>query len=375
MPAWAQEEFTEGQPKARKPILKRLEELESRTKLLEAENQSLKNKLTQSRQENQALNALIQELTAKTQSHAEMLKVVQEQLKELMPMEPDIWQACWNKVPGWFDFTHEVWTKLSHPKQCEYAKAYQRWYAGQKGMPVEKTFIAGGATFEMRLIPPGRFYMGEPERRHRVLISKPFWLQMTEITQKQWRTVTGETPWSGVEYMENNDDWAASHISWDDIMQKFLPKLGGSFTLPTEAQWEYACRAGTLGRWYWGESVQEMGKYANVADRAGQKKFVDWGNDIIDTEDGFPVIAPVGRLQPNAFGLHDMIGNVWEWCYDGYTDNPDGELDPKVSQGVERVVRGCSWYNSRFPSAALRGKDGANCRGRTGARLSWPEVD
>ncbi len=245
------------------------------------------------------------------------------------------WQECWKGE--YVDFTVDTWTRKNSEEQSRLAKAYKKWYAEQKGMAEERSISKSGAVFEFTLIPPGKFWRGSPEgekdkqsgeTRHKVRISKAYYMQKTEITQGQWRAVTGESPWSGQSYMENNDRHAAAYISWDDIKQKMLPKMGSEFGLPTEVQWEYACRAGTTTRFYWGESESEMGQYANSG----------------CAEDGYKYIAPVGSLKPNGFGLCDMSGNVWEWCEDKYANyKGEEQVDPCNQEGSDCVYRGGFW--------------------------------
>jgi hypothetical protein len=143
----------------------------------------------------------------------------------------DLWQRCWNG--HYIDFTNNQWAQLSNTERLQYASNYQRWYATKKGLPVEKTFHKAGANFVMRLIPPGKFSMGSAEtekyrkndeNKHNVTLSKAYWMQKTELTQRQWRTVTGETPWRGQKYATNNDRHPVMYISWGDVYMKFLKK-------------------------------------------------------------------------------------------------------------------------------------------------------
>ena len=171
------------------------------------------------------------------------------------------------------------------------------------------------------LIPPGKFRMGSPpEEKDReksedqvdVTIAKSFYLGTTEVTQGQWRTVMVTTPWKGRKGdVREGKDYPATFVSWYDA-QEFCKKLGemenAAYRLPTEAEWEYACRGGTTTRFSFGEDERTLGDYAWWG------SFIDDGN----TKDEF-YAHEVGRKKPNPFGLYDMHGNVFEWCEDRST--------------------------------------------------------
>ncbi len=141
------------------------------------------------------------------------------------------------------------------------------------------------------------------------------------------------------------------HVSFQDAlaMAKWLgEKTQDSFGLPTEAQWEYACRSGRMEARFWGEAPHEACSYANVADRTAAKDFPSW--TVHGCSDGFVFTAPTASYQPNAYGLYDMLGNVWEWCADGYDQNAYRKHGPKNpamldSNVTARVIRGGSWYS------------------------------
>ncbi len=193
--------------------------------------------------------------------------------------------------------------------------------------------------------PPGGFLMGSPrseegrgsdEEQVQVQISQGFWLAQNEVTQAQWEAVMGTNP-----SHFKGPNLPVENVSWDNA-QAFLAKLndkkivpaGWMFALPTEAQWEYACRAGERGP-YSGGSLEEVGWY--------------YGNSGSKTHD-------VGQKKPNAWGLHDMHGNVHEWCSDWYDGRLRGGVDPTgPSSGVFRVFRGGSWnYVASYCRAAFR---------------------
>ncbi|MBT9546907.1 MAG: formylglycine-generating enzyme family protein [Candidatus Sericytochromatia bacterium] len=187
-------------------------------------------------------------------------------------------------------------------------------------------------------IEPGSFLMGSPdyernresdETLHSVTLSQPYWMQSTPVTQAQWQKLMGNNPadFKGPQLPIEN-------ISWLDINQRFLPALNalgeGKYRLPSEAEWEYAARAGSMKSFYERHDASTLDAYA-------------WYNNNSNFK-----THPVGQKQPNAWGLYDMYGNVWEWCKDLYgayllnqTQDPQG---PARGQG--RVMRGGSWFCS-----------------------------
>ncbi|MBM3327732.1 MAG: formylglycine-generating enzyme family protein [Calditrichaeota bacterium] len=199
------------------------------------------------------------------------------------------------------------------------------------------------------LIPGGSFMMGsndgyENEKPvHRVEI-KSFYMMTTEVTQAQWRTVMGDNP-----SCFKGDDLPVEYVSWSDC-QEFIKKLnqrdpGKGYRLPSEAEWEYACRAGTTTKYYTGDSESDLA-------RAGWY----YGNSDSKTH-------PVGQKQPNAWGLYDMHGNVWEWCEDWYHDTYNGAPGDGRAwtspAGTYRVLRGGSWIDGgRYCRGAFRGRFG-----------------
>jgi formylglycine-generating enzyme required for sulfatase activity len=137
-------------------------------------------------------------------------------------------------------------------------------------------------------------------------------------------------------------------VSWNDahkMLEWISQKGNGKFLLPSEAQWEYACRAGTQSIRFWGNDPDKACTYANVADQAGKKTF-NWA-PIHECDDGYDYTSPVGRFKPNKFELYDMLGNVSEWCEDVYIADIYSRSDKKnpmyISGGPDRVLRGGSW--------------------------------
>jgi formylglycine-generating enzyme required for sulfatase activity/tRNA A-37 threonylcarbamoyl transferase component Bud32 len=280
----------------------------------------------------------------------------------------DIWQACWKESAGYFDFTLDNWVKeLQHAEQFKYAKAYQAWYAKTQGLQIEKTL----SNMAMRLIPPGKFWMGSPddetdrsdnETRHRVLISKPFYIGKYAVTQAQWLAVMGKNPSC---FTEAGSDAPVEYVSWEDI--KFfedeknkpavkkedtflakLEKLGAHFDLPTEAQWEYACRAGTTYAFNIGNNITPAQMNYNGNYPYNNAAIGDYREKTV----------PVGSLlHENAWGCFDFHGNVWEWCQDWHGAYPSGEVTdpPGTPTGSCRVDRGGSWRgNAQYCRSANR---------------------
>jgi len=222
---------------------------------------------------------------------------------------------------------------------------------------------------EVCWIPPGEFSMGSTrteqiwslrngagakwvdteDPQHKVRISG-FWMYKYEVTNRQYRLFKPDHH-SGACDTEtvNDDDMPVAWVNWYHV--DAYCKWAG-VRLPSEAQWEYACRAGTATMFWWGESLLDAGKYANMADRTALRVWPDWS--VFPTDDGYAAASPVGSFAPNPFGLYDILGNAWEWCNDWYSGlyyRGSPELDPPGPQyGSEKIVRGASWDN--FPANA-----------------------
>ena len=196
---------------------------------------------------------------------------------------------------------------------------------------------------KLKLIPAGEFLMGspesEPERdddelQHRVRITKPFYLCVYTVTQSQWKSVMGTEPWEGEEYVKEGPDYPAIYVSHDEAVEfcrELSSREGATYRLPTEAEWEYACRARSQTAYSFGDTAEQLEQYA-------------WFEENAD-EVGEEYAHRVGQKLPNSFGLYDMHGNVWEWCSDWFEEYPSGEVtDPKgPSSGFYRVIRGGGW--------------------------------
>jgi formylglycine-generating enzyme required for sulfatase activity len=190
----------------------------------------------------------------------------------------------------------------------------------------------------------GRF---EDETQHHEIITDAFFMGRTVVTQKQWREVMGTEPWSGKNYVKEGDKYPATYVSWNDAVA-FCKKLsameGKTYRLPTEAEWEYACRAGSKTAFSFGDDAEQLGLYAWFEGNA---------NNI-----GESYVHEVAQKRANAFGLYDMHGNVWEWCSDLYGVYPSTPpLDDMWSKGrPQRTARGGEWYaRSRDVRCASRG--------------------
>ncbi len=206
-----------------------------------------------------------------------------------------------------------------------------------------------GMTFV--LIPSGTFIMGSPpeepfrgssETRHQVTISKPFYMQTTEVTVKQWRSVMGHRK---LVFQKDSDNMPVTRVSWFDCM-KFIERLNrmgqGKYRLPTEAEWEYAARAGTSSAYSWGDTIDcDKAMYGNnrLKNNECQRYIKSKGLQ-------FDRPAPVKSYSPNPWGLYDMHGNVWEWCSDRYGEyKKTPAIDPKGPEsGSMRIRRGGSWF-------------------------------
>jgi formylglycine-generating enzyme required for sulfatase activity len=196
----------------------------------------------------------------------------------------------------------------------------------------ELTFDLGnGVKLEMVRIPKGKFLMGSPKEgpQHEVTLTKDFYLGKYEVTQAQWEELMGSNP----SYFKLKNG-PVEQVSWEECQEyikKLNAKLGskaGRFRLPTEAEWEYACRAGSKTQYSFGDLEADLGDYGWYDKNSNDKPH------------------EVGSRKPNKFGLYDMHGNVWEWCGDWYDDKYDTELVTNPSgpgKGSSRVLRGGSW--------------------------------
>jgi formylglycine-generating enzyme required for sulfatase activity len=220
-------------------------------------------------------------------------------------------------------------------------KAKQPSFTNEQGM----TFV---------YIAPGEFMMGSdkgaPNERpvHQVKITQGFYFQTTAVTQGQWEAVMGTRPWERRHRAPTGAEYPAVGVSWDDAA-KFAATLSGkserTYRLPTEAEWEYACRAGTTTEFCFGDDpagLSDYGWYADNTVKLGQEH-----------------AQPVGLKKPNPWGLYDMHGNVWEWCADYYSEEYYAQspvADPAGPEsGYPRVLRGGAYDQPpRYCRSAIR---------------------
>lgn len=316
------------------------------------------------------------------------------------------------------------------------AERYRREYATWAKLPLELTNAIGmrfvlvpPGTFTMGSPDdeagrnPGDYDEGP---RHTVTLSRPIYLGKHEVTQEQFsrfiaatgRVTDGErtgggnahdargewkhrpgTNWRRPGFADPYDargDHPVVHVSQADAVafcrwlseqpQEFAsplsalaqrigsPRAGVVHRLPTEAEWEWACRAGTNTRYTWGNEEDRTGRRANVGDRSLQRTLPDWPRVVMPMDDGHPFLAPVGSFEPNAFGLHDMIGNVWEFCSTRYGAFPrEATIDPtggSTTRGF--AVRGGGWSNApRDVRSAVRNADPPHfCHNNLGFRVA-----
>jgi len=216
-----------------------------------------------------------------------------------------------------------------------------------------------GMTF--RYIPAGTFVMGSPsdelgrnsdETQYTVTLSEPYYIQTTEVTQGQWKTVMGNNPSS---FGSCGLSCPVEYISWDDT-KTFIATLNamgeGAYTLPTEAQWEYAARAGS-------DKAFANGGISDIITDTNLDRMAWYANNSNSTSHA------IAQKQANAWGLFDMHGNVWEWCGNWYGTYPTTSVANPIGPltGSEKALRGGGWnYNSGYCRSAKRSKIGTDYR-------------
>jgi formylglycine-generating enzyme required for sulfatase activity len=255
---------------------------------------------------------------------------------------------------------------------------------GPGELPRRAAEIKNTLGMRLVLIPKGKFRMGSPEAdpkrfddedEHEVEITRPFYLGKYEVTRGEFAAFVKATqyqtdaerdgkggwghdcqgkPKQAPEFtwrnpgFEQTDQHPVVNVSWNDAMA-FCAWLseqeGAAYRLPTEAEWEYACRAGTTTRYHSGDDPETLVRVANVADASARRRFPNW--DTIKSDDRYGFTAPAGQFKANRLGLHDMHGNVWEWCQDWYHahyyKNSPAQDPQGPAAGIYRVHRGGSW--------------------------------
>jgi len=249
------------------------------------------------------------------QTELSAIKAQRTQLEKL-------WQTCFDQLQ---ELGAMMGMESSNPSP---------WF-DQKAEPGD-ILLDGDGYPELVVLPGGSFEMGSTDDIseqpvHTVSIAS-FAMGKYPVTQTQWVTVMGDNP----SYFSDNGDCPVENVSWDDA-QAFIQKLnqltGHTYRLPSEAEWEYACRAGSKSCYCFGDAAWQLSRYAWFDENSG------------------PTTHPVGKKTPNAFGLHDMLGNVWEWCedvwHDDYQNAPaDGTARVVGWDPFERVLRGSSWLDA-----------------------------
>jgi len=228
------------------------------------------------------------------------------------------------------------------------------------------TLMTNSLGMKLAYIPAGDFLMGSPasekdrlisETQHRVKLTQSFYLGVHEVTQGEWKTLMGDEPWKGKEHVKEDASFPATYINWNDTV-KFCDALtkreraagritpAQSYRLPAEAEWEYACRAGTVTAYSFGDNSSRLSDYGW------------WGGLVGDGNAKSEKYAHnVGLKKPNGWGLYDMHGNVYEWCSDLYGNyQATGATNPKGAvTGSNRVYRGGCWsFSARHARSASR---------------------
>ena len=234
------------------------------------------------------------------------------------------------------------------PKDVVEAVQRQLDVSGSEKLPVE---VANSIGMHFRLIPHGDWTIGSPETEnghspvekcHGITLAEPFYMGVCEVTQAQWAAVmgAGENPshFRGGERPVEEVSWTQC-VAFCRKLEALEHLVKGTYCLPSEAEWEVACRAGSSAAFCFGDDVARLVEWADYHENNGRRT------------------SPVGLLRPNAFGLHDMHGNVWEWCRDLYRNYP-GDDTPQSKVHGYRCIRGGNWF-----------VDARECRSASRSRL------
>ncbi|MGY8771379.1 MAG: formylglycine-generating enzyme family protein [Pirellulales bacterium] len=226
--------------------------------------------------------------------------------------------------------------------------------------------LANSANMIMVPIPAGEFMMGTKEKKenpqtkpetpqHRVKISKPYYMSAFEVTQGQYEAVMSEKPWAGKPLVQEGENYAATYISWKkaaEFCRKLSEQENANYRLPTEAEWEYACRARSLTTYSFGVEPAKLSEHAWYSENA--------------YKNGQQYPHRVGQKTPNAWAMFDMHGNTWEWCHDYYAKY-DAKKTISVDPKGPKKSRTHVWRGGSFA-------DGAD-NSRSATRLSYSRQD
>ena len=294
-------------------------------------------------------------ITSSTESEADLGTIISDLAIKVVLTRTEL---------DYFERAEEAWAKAEAADTAQTYREYLEDFPESRRAPEAAARLERRTLpfkLEMVLIKGGAFTMGskqaevgrEPDEGPASEVEVgDFYLGKYEVTFAQYdafceatgRKKPDDEGWGRGDRPAIRVTWnaAAEFCNWLSEMTKL------DYRLPTEAEWEYACRAGTTTPFYWGESLGNVHEYANTVDQSAKRKHPDWS--AIAGDDGYAETAPVGTYKPNVWGLYDMHGNVWEWCADWYEagyyvygpgNNPQGP-----SEGTERVLRGGSWFNT-----------------------------
>ena len=299
------------------------------------------------------------------------------------------------------DWAREEWEQIKGTSNAEALEAYigrhrDSRYAGLAklrlgevrgsalgdGQVFSDILKSGGQGPEMIVIPAGRFRMGclnddgdcfgSEKPVHDVTIPAPFALSVYEVTFDEWDACVADGGCGG--YRPSDGGWGRGgrpviHVNWKDARSyaSWLSRqTGETYRLPSEAEWEYAARAGTATKYHFGSDSSRLCRWGNGVDLTGKEEYSDWRTPA-NCRDGHIRTAPTGSFEANGFGLHDMHGNVGEWvedCWNGsYARAPSDGVAWVSGDCAQRVLRGGSWdYDPRYLRAAYRNRDSTGDR-------------
>ncbi|WP_372368024.1 protein kinase [Candidatus Uabimicrobium sp. HlEnr_7] len=233
----------------------------------------------------------------------------------------DIWKKLYYRHNGneIVDMSSPFWLNSTSSKKKYYAKTYQKYYAKFFGKKTAKVVTIQGTKINMIFVPPGRFLMGSPKHErgrnaaeisHKVVLSKAFWIQREEMSRQIWERITKTTPWN--KEKDSSPLYPATYLSYNIVTRDLLSKMDKKFNFPTEAEWEYSCRAGSTDIFFWGKSPKKGSLYT-------------WNSYNHNKQ--HPAI--VRQKKPNHWGIFDMLGNVSEICRDSVSNYTNQQqIDP-----------------------------------------------